>query len=130
MALLNPIGKIQWKGSVSKDVIAYRVFWSFTGNTPSDHIAKNVDYSSSYIDVTEPPQPGEKYWSVTLPLVGMNLGSIPSAIQAVKVGLASMDSAGNLSDIVQIAIDATPYKAVTDYDAPDDITDPEYYVYL
>ena len=129
MAKLTPIGVLKWKPSPTTDVVGYRVFWEGMGETPADAVAKDVSYTSNSVDVSTPPAPGEKLWSTTLPVEGMSSSSFGPNINAFKVGIAALDKAGNLSDIIQIAVDARSYKVIADATPPDEIVDPEYYVY-
>jgi hypothetical protein len=93
MALIKPVGSVQWVASIAPDVIGYRVFWTIDGTAP--------DYTSQSVDVGN-------VTGVQLPFTGLE------AFEGIlQVGVAAIDAAGNVSDI------AAPVNIPLDSIAPD-----------
>ena len=94
MSLIKPVGKIKWGASTSPDVVGYRIFWTDDDTFPT--------YESRFVDVGNVTE-------VQLPLAGME------AIEdTLTIGIAAVDTAGNVSDIssvVDVPLDAVAPEA-------------------
>lgn len=91
MALLHTVGIITWeKPPASTDIAKYRLFWTDTKALPN--------YNSSFWDYV-PANPNAPTVEVFFPLPGMSSISLN-----VRVGVAAVDTYGNMSDIVEVDI--------------------------
>lgn len=86
MSLIKPAGKLTWVPSTSTDVVSTRIFWSLDG-TDVTYNSPSEDFP---ITITE----------ASLPFIGM--GAVSDVV--MKMGIAAIDDAGNISDIVQIDV--------------------------
>ena len=93
MALIKPVGKVQWVASIAPDVVGYRVYWTTDGTSP--------DYTSQFVDVGNVIE-------VQLPLAGLEAFD-----GTLLLGVAAVDAIGNVSDIT------APISIPLDQVAPD-----------
>lgn len=101
MALLMPVGSLNWTASTSTDVVGYNVYYGD---------ATTVDYNSPKVSVG-------LVTTVALPVAGQ-----PPVDGDIKYAVAPVDDAGNIGDltIVTVSLDTIAPDAVTNlaYVAP------------